>query len=205
MSKKCEIIVEGTKGNLDYEVIKKLTKEFAEKYRPDVDIEPSGGYKEVLKFLESFSGSSRTNLKYLLIIVDTDEKNVEERFKEIKSKFKKELFNLPVKLGDISCDDPKKVNLGIFLLPNNKDKGSMETLAYSALEDNVEKYKDCVKLHKECFKRNGLTGKTTNQRDKFDWYSIMAGLDYNNERRTKFIDFKNKNFEALKKFLGQVK
>ena len=163
------------------------------------------GYKEVLKFLESFSGSSRTNLKYLLIIVDTDEKNVEERFKEIKSKFKKELFNLPVKLGDISCDDPKKVNLGIFLLPNNKDKGSMETLAYSALEDNVEKYKDCVKLHKECFKRNGLTGKTTNQRDKFDWYSIMAGLDYNNERRTKFIDFKNKNFEALKKFLGQVK
>lgn len=204
MLERCKIIVEGTEGNLDYEVIKKLTKEFAENYKLDVNIEPSKSYSEVCKFLETLFKLSRTNLKYLLVIVDADDKDIKERFKEIKSKFKKDNFNIPVKLGNINCDDSKKVNLGIFLLPNNKDKGSMDTLAYNALKDNVEKYKDCVKLHRECFKKNGLTKGTENQEDKFSLRSIMAGLIYKNERQTKFIDFENKKFDTLKKFLGQV-
>lgn len=205
MLEKCKIIVEGKGKNLDFQVIEKLTKGFTEKYKLYVDIKPSESYSEVYKFLETLSKLSRTNLKYLLIIVDTDEENIKERFKEIKSKFNKNKFNIPIELGDINCDDSKKVNLGVFLLPNNKNKGSMDTLVYSALKNNTEKYKDCVKSHRECFKKNGLTKGTENQEDKFSLRSIMAGLIYKNKKQTKFIDFENKNFEALKKFLGQVK
>ena len=205
MLEKCKIIVEGRKGNLDYQVIEKLTKKFAKKYKLDINIEPSGSYSEVYKFLETLAKLSRTNLKYLLIIVDADEESIEERFKEIKSKFIENNFNVPIKLGDINYDDPKKINLGIFLLPDNKNKGSMDTLVYSALEKNTEKFKDCVKLYRECFKKNGLLKGTESQKDKFGLRSIMAGLIYKNERQTKFINFENKNFEALKKFLGQVK
>jgi len=205
MLEKCKIIVEGKGNNLDFQIIEKLTKEFTKKYKLEVDIKASGSYSEVCKFLETLFKLSGTNLKYLLIIVDADEENIKKRFKEIKNKFNKNKFNIPVKLGDIDCSDPEKVNLGIFLLPNNKDKGSMDTLVYNALEENTEKFKDCVKLHRECFERNGLAKGTENQEDKFSLRSIMAGLIYKNERQTKFINFENKNFEALKKFLGQVK
>ncbi len=205
MLKKCKIIVEGKGKNLDFQVIEKFTKKFTKKYKLDVDIKPSGSYSEVCKFLKTLPKLSGTNLKHLLIIVDTDEENTEERFKEIKNKFNKNKFNIPAKLGDIDYSDSEKVNLGIFLLPNNKDKGSMDTLVYSTLKNDTEKFKDCVRLHRECFKKNGLMKGTKNQEDKFSLRSIMAGLIYKNERQTKSIDFKNKNFEALKKFLEQVK
>jgi len=205
MLEKCKIIVEGKGKNLDFQIIEKLTKEFTKKYKLDVDIKPSGSYSEVCKFLETLPKLSGINLKCLLIIVDTDEENIEKRFKEIKNKFSKNKFNIPVKLGGIGSSDSEKVNLGIFLLPNNKNKGSMDTLVYSALKKNTEKFKDCVKLHRRCFGKNGLAKGTENQEDKFSLRSMMAGLIYKNERQTKFIDFENKNFEALKKFLEQVK
>lgn len=202
MSEECKIIVEGEKGNLDFQVIEKLTKEC----KVDVKIIPSKSYSEVRKFLVKVSPS---NLKYILVVVDVDEYDAEKRFEEIKNELSKnehkDKFNIPVKLGDINCDDPEKINLGIFLLPNNRNKGSMDTLVYSSLKNGTEKFRDCVELHRGCFKKNGLEKGTENQEDKFNLRSIMAGLVYKNERQTKFIDFENENFEDLKKFLGQVK
>ncbi|MEA1936593.1 MAG: DUF3226 domain-containing protein [Patescibacteria group bacterium] len=200
MLEKCKIIVEGEGENLDFKVIKKLTKEFSEKY--NLCITPSKGFNEMKESLVKISPS---NLRYLLVIVDADEENIEKRFEEIKNKFNKNKFNIPIKIGSIDCNDSEKINLGIFLLPNNKDKGSMDTLVYSALKNSSEKFKSCVKLHRECFKKNGLKKGTENQEDKFNLRSIMAGLIYKNERQTKFIDFGNRNFEDLKKFLRQVK
>ncbi len=179
------IITESTEKGVDKKLLSELIKcKISDSFLNSVKFIWSGSgsisdvYKELrtgLKEAEFING----NVKNLLIIVDADE-NIENRFEEIKRSLLKNSnknFNFPDKLNEIRKEDNKKINVGIFLFPDCKNKGSLETLCLKALKhDKKDEKLDCVKNYFDCLQGRGIdiSKETKNNKSKSKFRVFMA-------------------------------
>lgn len=199
---KVKIITEGQKGNLDYIVIEKLIEKEGLK-KECFKIEASGNKEDVKAYLETLNRSS--DFDVCLVVIDLDEENKKNAFKEIIAKTEEKKFNIPSGVGEITKPEKGKKGLGVFLLPDNENQGSMDTLAYNCIKNQYQKYDECVEEMLECLAKKGFKKpKTENQRSKFHYQVLMGGLMYKNESRYKFLDFNNEALAPLKRFLKKT-
>lgn len=177
------IITESSKDGVDKRLLSGLIKcKISDSFLNSVKFNPSGSISDVLKKLETGLRERKFingNVENLLIIVDADE-NPENRFKELKkclSESSNKNFNLPDKLNEISKEDNKKINVGVFLFPDCENKGSLETLCLKALKhDKREEKMNCVKNYFECLEKNNVDihNATENNKSKSKFRVFMA-------------------------------
>ncbi|MFZ2969551.1 MAG: DUF3226 domain-containing protein [Minisyncoccia bacterium] len=211
------IITESTENGVDKKLLSELIK-----------CKISDSFLKSVKFISSGSGSIsdvrkelRTglreaefingNVKNLLIIVDADE-NIENRFEELKKSLLKnsnKSFNFPDKLNIIDKKNPEKINVGIFLFPDCKNKGSLETLCLEALKhDKKDEKLDCVKNYFDCLQGRGIdiNKETENNKSKSKFRVFMAtpNPDHYVDSVIDYIDLKSDVFNGVVDFIRKV-
>lgn len=97
-----------------------------------------------------------------------------------------------------------KQNYDIFLLPNNKDNGNLETLI-----EKIARHKEvlkCFEGYEECISKLGINDiKLPPKKDKV--FAYMQSFGFKNSIKPKefdlspYVDFENKYLEDLKNFL----
>ena len=95
-------------------------------------------------------------------------------------------------------------NYDIFLLPNNKDNGNLETLI-----EKIALYKEvlnCFEGYEECISKLGVNGiKLPHKKSKV--FAYMESFGFKNPEEAEnfdlspYVDFENKYLEDLKNFL----
>lgn len=136
---------------------------------------------------------NRVNLvkdnKNYLIIFDAD-----EDYKNSKANIENQInqMNIP------------KQNYEIFLLPNNKDNGNLETLI-----EKIALYKEvlnCFEGYEECISKLEINGiKLPHKKSKV--FAYMESFGFKNPEEAEnfdlspYVDFENKYLEDLKNFL----
>ena len=136
---------------------------------------------------------NRVNLvkdnKNYLIIFDADED------------YKNSKANIENKINQMNIT---KQNYEIFLLPNNKDNGNLETLI-----EKIALYKEvlnCFEGYEECISKLGINGiKLPHKKSKV--FAYMESFGFKNPEEAEnfdlspYVDFENKYLEDLKNFL----
>lgn len=146
------------------------------------------------------------DISSLLIIVDTDG-NLDGRKEEILDLLKKYGLELPTdyKLGTIQ--KLQFISVGIFLLPNNEEPGSLETLLLKSISHDslltcTEKLIDCRKNSAFPFKKD----LTLNQQSKMklnlylDLLKVDHDFHYDKTYQTE-INSQNDCFKPLRSFI----
>jgi len=215
------ILVESTANGSDKKLIKKLIDDksllsgFSYKIRTQDQKNSEhkkyvGSINEVLEDLKIGLPKEREitshEIENLLIIVDADE-NAENRFKEIVKvlKINNSDFSIPDKLGLIK-KDKGKISTGIFLFPNNKDCGSLESLVWRCLK-NCEIKKKCVENYLVCLHSEKIDDNMTANNESKAKIRIMAATpepDNYVKHLIELIDFDSKSLEKLVNFLKSV-
>jgi hypothetical protein len=217
------IIVE---GGTDQDIIKKIISENNLFDSTKVHFEPKnrgkGGINSVYEYIENLSVESivtKMELDKILIIIDSDEENPSDRFIKITRRLKKQekelkkykINKIPEKPGLIYRLG-NNVGIGVFLVPNNEDKGSIETLCLKALKnkklDNKKlgKFFDCIENYIKCVKIGKILKEniTENQVDKRKFRIFIHTIepDCYNPTIDKEVDYKNSVFDVLKEFIN---
>jgi len=180
-----------------------------EKFHPE---DKNCSIEEVLKYLSNIHKNRHiTNkeirIKNLLIIVDADQ-NVGERFKKIVSILKKNsiYFSIPSRAGEVKKEEGK-INVGVFLFPNNHNKGSLESLIWNCLDGGLAIKKSCIENYINCLKKNSIDdGMTVNNVEKAK-VRIMAATPKPHravDSLINLIDFQSETLEGLTRFLREV-
>jgi len=222
------IIVESTDTGVDKELIDNILKkrglnysDFCIKSTANPESKKFGSINDVLKYIE-YEIYSDTKIEWIkevqnvLIIVDADE-DAEGQFNKIvealEANQKKENFNIPSNLGVINKTDPNKINIGVFLMPDCKNIGSLETLCLKALNSNEkQKIKDCIDKYFDCLEAKGhlkLKDKekmTENNLSKSKFRVCMATPDPDHYTKSiiESIDFESSEFDQLTNFIKQT-
>jgi hypothetical protein len=210
------IICESTKGGADKKFIKSLIsthnllKEFVIHTTEDLAQKQTGSIDDVKKFIiHGLYNAVVGKYQNILIIVDADE-DANERFKEILSCFKNQSnnFELPKKINDPIPNSLTKINVGIFLMPNNNDKGGLETLCLQGLKHNRKEEKlRCIKSYIDCLQNKRIDqGLTTNNKDKakFRIYHATPNPDGYVHDLLNAVDIDSTCFDNLKAFISQA-
>lgn len=122
-----------------------------------VNIDEKGNRRSGFNFIENKLKLVSTKIRLpmnkstnhtILIFADADN-DVNVNFNKIVGFLKKFDLPYPLNAGEFASKD--NITLGVFLFPNNKDRGEVETLMYDALIDN-DKIKD--EIAKITFKHN---------------------------------------------------
>lgn len=197
-----KVVIEGREGNLDYNIIEQILKKEG-LIKKGFKIEGGGNKAEAKEYLETLQRTSGFDV--CLVVLDLDEEDKEKEFKNILKIFGSKKFNLPSKPGDVTKPENRKKGLGVFLLPDNKNKGSMDTLAYQSLKKKFAIYSDCVDELLDCFKLKGFEEPNTqNQKSKFYYQTLVSALAYKNQRKYKFLDLDSEALNPLKEFFKKA-
>ncbi len=215
------ILVESTAGGSDKKLIEKLIesdpllndfsyKIITQDQKNSENKKYVGSIDEVLKYLKIGLPKEREitlrEINNLLIIVDADE-NAGDRFKEIIKALKtnNSVFSIPDKLGSIKKDEGK-ISTGVFLFPNNKDCGSLESLVWNCSE-NCESKKECVENYLACLRDKKIDDKMTANNKAKAKIRIMAATpkpDNYVEHLIELIDFNSESLKELSNFLKEA-
>jgi hypothetical protein len=112
------------------------------------DVKGKDNFRNSLPGLKNTSGFS--NLDAFVVIRDADD-SFENAFKSVKGVLEENKFEPPIKAGEFSKGTPK---VGIFIMPDNKRKGMLETLCMETVKNEegmacVNPFIDCAKKLKE--------------------------------------------------------
>lgn len=173
-------------------------------------------FQETIK--QIFYNTHFKEIQDILFIVDADDgENKSSGFinrkNQLNDLINSNIGNLPqtYKSGEkctISTKNNKQIRCGYFILPNNRDNGSLETLLLMAAK-NQKLLGSCIEEMYDCLNKNNFIKKklTTNKKDKLMLRLYIDGLiandsfhydqTYKNE-----LDFNHKCFYELKEFLG---
>jgi hypothetical protein len=209
------IFVESTPKGLDRKFLSELIKtkinvEFLNriKWEHNKDGNRDGviaDLKNALKEDEYLNG----NIKTLLIIVDADE-DLKKCFKSVQDALynrKDKTFNIPKKLGVIEQSDITKIGVGVFLLPDCKEKGSLETLCLQALKHTKSEEKmKCVENYFQCLNSKKIDTQNHNHASKSKFRVFMATPNPDKsggytKNIIDNIDFNSTALDPLAKFL----
>jgi len=200
------IITESTETGIDKKFLNNLCKQLNLKFSifPKNNIEGVLSYLEGKKTAEIYNGS----INNILIIVDAD-KNPKKRFQDIVKIIKKDNFstnyNIPQTLGVVNKKEENKINIGVFLFPNNKDTGSLETLLYDNLNIKSKNKKECAEDYIQCI-QNKESEMTENNisKAKFRILNATPNPDRYIKNVDESIDYNSDNLNTLKDFLKQI-
>ncbi len=166
------------------------------------------GVLDNLKYLSAGKDEVITTgkLKNLLLIIDADE-SASKRFKEIQKIIRNgDIFALPSKLGKIE-KVKNKINFGVYLFPDNKNKGSLESLILSCARAQFANKRECIDQYIGCLSRNGIdNGMTINNVDKSRVRIIGATPDPDNyiQNLLNIVDFNSLKLAPLISFLNGI-
>lgn len=211
--RKTLIVCESTKGGVDKRLITSLIN--VHNLHDNFDFRTSDNdeqkgvgsiedVKELLKVgLTKFLLGK--NFENLLVIVDADEDGT-ARFQEIDSCLDKSLFKVQNSLVSALPNDSKKINTGIFLFPDNRSQGSLETLCLNALDhQHLQEKLKCVDDYMECI--DGLDGRITENnksKAKFRIFIATPNPDRYVDSILDCIDMDSGVFNNLKSFIQQA-
>ena len=108
-------------------------------------------FRKYFPELKKISGFNK-KVSSLAVIHDAD-KDAYGSFQSICSTLKRNGFTkLPKEPGSFALSDPKSSGpkIGVFIIPNNKDAGMLESLCLSTVES--EEIKECIDSFMECMK-----------------------------------------------------
>ena len=158
------IVVEGIKDKRACDEIIKVNSIMAQ---DEYYIHECKGYSCVEDYLKK--GINREKFitsgiaEKVFVLVDADE-NPSKRYKDVLNCLNKEYFNKPSKLGIYSKKQNEKINVGIYLCPNNKDQVAFESLLLDSLKNGgnklflecINKYFNCIKIFSDKLTRNNI-------------------------------------------------
>lgn len=187
---KIKILVEGAS---DKDFLLLLLKFMGKDRYVDIyDCEGKDGIVNVKENLkDNLDAANTRDCSRILIIFDAD------------NSIETAINNIEKQLKDLNFFNE---NIRIFLLPNNKDKGNLETLL-----EKIAKYQKilkCFDCYKECIenKQNVIPNlKTPNKKSK--WFAYKEAFGYKNGIKkenfdiSKYIDFNADYIKELKEFL----
>lgn len=170
----------------------------------------SGGYSNLLKTIEELqSRSDFIEVIKLIIIADADDVAIDNRFKEICSKLNPTLYTIPNVLGDLSMSDNSKKRTGIYLLPDNRSAGSLETLCLRAVT-HPEKL-ECIEKHIECIKNKNLLETPLSALDKTRAHIYFATttkpyahIGGSFQKNVPSIDTLHSSFDQISNFIQHI-
>lgn len=217
------IICESTQKGVDKAIITALieTDSLLPAGTYTIETAQNGSIKDVKEYLKNWLAQEvyKNDYKTVLVIVDADDKP-KERFKEIVQCISRQFlsvvgvpkigFKLPQNTGDSVPDHADAINVGIYLLPNNKNAGGLETLCWEALRGIPKVLKNkkyCIEAYMECLKSKRIDqNKSKNNTDKsrFRVYRATPNPDGYVHDLLKEIDIHSPVFDDLKSFLRQA-
>jgi len=170
-----------------------------------------GGFRGILKTIEEFHlNSSYHKVKKLLILCDANNEGASKRFSRIKKCLKEQKnihFSIPKTLGTLSPLRPNTVSVGIFIFPNNKDKGTLETLCLKTLKE--QKRLQMANYYLQALRKNNLL-KTPNHRlDKARLHAYLAAskepnIHIRGALKNQEIDLNSNHYDQLVNFLRSL-
>jgi len=111
-----------------------------------IDIGGDGNFLTVLKVLKLSPNFDK--VEKIGLIRDTD-KDLQKSFKRIKEAIEKGLqYKAPTNMNSWQKDEEHGIKLGVFLLPNNEEKGMLETLCMQSVADDA--IMPCLNAYFEC-------------------------------------------------------
>jgi hypothetical protein len=207
MADKILIILE---GKTDFEIIKKLIIKNNISDENKLEFFYNYGINDVYKYIENLSTISsitQNKINKLLIIVDCDDDEPNNRFLKITSLLKKQWKDLkkynfskiPVNPGIVNIEY-KKIGIGIFLLPDNKNKGCLETLCLRSFRNNnilscLDNYINCLNSKGENLNHNKIA------KLKVKNYIYTINPDTYSATLDQQTDYLSSCFDDLKDFL----
>lgn len=205
------LVCESTENGTDKRLIEKLIRNHS--LLPNdtfcVETKQPGDIETIKRFLQStlsvqpYIISKET--KNLLIIVDADELP-EQRFQEIKTCFDTEIFEVQESIRTSLPRDNTKINVGIYLLPDNSHRGSLETLGLKVLNHNNLTLKlRCIESYMQSLGSiDGQITENNKSKAKFRIFMATPQPDRYVDSIIGSIDFNSSEFNDLKDFIGQV-
>ncbi|MBT3261061.1 hypothetical protein HOC37_06200 [bacterium] len=184
------IITESTFSGVDKKFLNKLLE--TNNINNIEIITTNGSIHDVFKYLNSvpkLRWYTDQSIKNLLIIVDTDE-NFKNRLQEIK-KITDRLENITVK---------------IFLFPDNKNPGSLETLLWDLLPEDSSLKKDCVNQYFQCLNDKSIDNTMTENNKSKSKFRVFMASPYPDRYVDSIldkIDFTSDKLKSLIKFIKQ--
>jgi hypothetical protein len=202
------IIVE---GKTDSEIIENLIVKNNIFDKDNLEFLFDHGINEVYKYVENLSTINlitQNKVKRVLIIVDCDEEDPKNRFlriinilnKQWKDLKKYNLSEVPTVPGVVSVEH-NKVGVGVFILPDNRNKGCLETLCLKSFENiNIlsclDDYVNCLSNKGVNFNHNKIA------KIKVRNYINTINPDTYSAELIKETNFLSSSFDELKIFLG---
>ncbi len=204
------IICESTDTGNDKKLIEELIEKHSLLREDEYKILPKNSIGEVKKYLEFNLFTNRRivneEIDSILIIVDADEEP-KKRFKEIGELLSNNEATEGLKIQDsISSDLPNstdKINVGVYLFPDRKNPGSLETLCFKSLKhEQLEEKLECINKYMECVCRIDR-GMTENKKSKARYRIFVTTPNPRNyvDEITKNVDLRSDKFTKLKKFI----
>ncbi len=92
-------------------------------------------------------------------------------------------------------------SIDFFLLPNNEDKGDLESLLLSTLPNNI--ILKCFDTYIECLKQDNINITSINDKSRLFAYTTLS---FNQKPKESFenFDFNHQSFYKIKEFLNSV-
>ncbi len=138
----------------------------------NVQIIDCGGIYKFKKDFPTLKNTSEFNkVTSLAIIQDANNEGPQRRFESICSTLKKCDLSTPTQIGSFTSTNPK---IGVFILPDGKNKGMLETLCLSIVESkDINK---CIDDFMDCMGKN-LKSKPPKNSDKAKLHAYLATME----------------------------
>lgn len=212
------IICESTQGGTDSKIISSLISthsllpqgEHHIHTTEDRNKNKNGSIEDIKEYIKNgLENDARGRYKTVLIIVDADN-NPQKQFRDIKKCFNTQYFKIPSRLNSSLPATSNKINVGIYLLPNNQNAGGLETLCFQALKGDIAKVRskvECVDAYIDCLKKKNVDqNMTVNNTDKsrFRVYHSTPNPDGYVHDLLNVVDITSASFSDLKTFISQA-
>lgn len=202
------IIVE---GKTDSEIIENLIVKNNIFDKNRLEFLSNHGINDLYMIVENLSTISlitQNKVKRVLIIIDCDDDDPNNRFLKVTNILKKQWKDLkkynfsevPIISGIVNVEHDK-VGIGVYVLPDNKNKGCLETLCLKSFENSS--ILSCLDDYVNCLSSKGVNfnyNKTA--KIKVKSYINTINPDTYSAELIKETNFLSSSFEELKIFLG---
>lgn len=203
------IVCESNDNGTDKRLIETLIKNHSLLPNDSYLIEAKGDIETVKAFLKltfpkkQYIVSEET--MNVLVIVDADE-SPRQRFVEIKRCFDAQKFAIQRSIGTLFPRDAVKINVGIYLFPNNSRKGSLETLGLKALKhSHLTSKLGCIDSYMQCLgNKDGRITVNKKSKARFRIFMATPHPDRYVDSIIDSIDFNSSEFTMLKVFIKQA-
>jgi len=144
--------------------------------------------------------------KNVLVIVDSDE-NPKQRFAKLKACFDSNVFQVQASLGASLPKSTNKINVGIFLFPDCRNPGSLETLCLKTLKHlHLDSKLHCVGQYMGCVSNlDSEMTENNSTKSKIRIFTATPDPDRYVDSILKLVDFDSTEFNLLKDFIKQAK